>query len=129
MTKNSVDNAIMEAVFEDDHTTGTLKTKNTFIVATGMWRLYEDDTIAYILYTDDYADDRVWSAVLKEDCELIEASGYACLPAWKQTLSFALLCYSKTKLIPQMKRKQHERKTAVYRPVSYPHSRCCMGRW
>ena len=72
MTKNSLDNAIMEAVFEDDHTTGTIKTKNTFIVATGMWRLYEDDTISYILYTDDYADDRVWSAVLKEDCELIE---------------------------------------------------------
>lgn len=51
MTKNAVDNAIMEAVFEDDHTTGTLKTKNTFVVATGMWRLYEDDTISYILYT------------------------------------------------------------------------------
>lgn len=72
MNKNVVDSAIMEAVFEDDHETGTLKTKGTFIVATGMWRLYEDDGMAYILYTDDYAGVRVWSAVLKEDCELVE---------------------------------------------------------
>ncbi|EMB7054247.1 hypothetical protein VAG18_002939 [Escherichia coli] len=69
---NPVDTVIMDAVFVDDSNIGKITTRGTFIVATGMWRMYDDGDIAYILYTDDYYGDRVFSAVLKEGCELIE---------------------------------------------------------
>lgn len=66
------DLAIMAAVFADEHKVGVTQLKPTFIVATGMWRLYDGNDYAFILCTDDFASDRVFALTLNRDCEIIE---------------------------------------------------------
>lgn len=70
---NRIDNMIMEAVFRDEKGLAVTSLKPKFLVGTGAWGMNEFDDHTYITYTDEFiSDDKAFSVLLLEDCELVE---------------------------------------------------------
>lgn len=68
-----IDRLIMEAVFRDEKALAVTTLKPKFLVGTGAWGMHEIDSYTYIVFTDEFiSNDKAFSALLLEDCELVE---------------------------------------------------------